>query len=119
MTTRFLRLALLLLTLSGVPAAHAQFAVIDVASLTQLISQLQALEQELATARGQLTQEQAEFESMTGSHGMQQLLGGTVRNYLPSDCSAVQGALQGSAGFAQLSAEVHAARTADAGLSDA
>lgn len=120
MTTRFLRLTLLLLTLSTAPAAHAQFAVIDVASLTQLISQLQTLEQQLATARSQLTQAQAEFQSMTGNRGMQQLLGGTVRNYLPSDWSAVRGALQGSAGgFAQLSAEVSAARTADAGLSDA
>ena len=38
---------------------------------------------------------------------MQQLLGGTVRNYLPSDWSGVQGAVQGSAGgSAALSAEV-------------
>ncbi len=29
---------------------------------------------------------------MTGNRGMQQLLGGTVRNYLPSDWSAVQSA---------------------------
>ena len=120
MTTRFVRLTLLLVTLSGAPAAHAQFAVIDVASLTQLISQLQTLEQQLATARGQLTQAQAEFQSMTGSRGMQQLLGGTVRNYLPSDWSGVQGAVQGSAGgSAALSAEVRAARTADTVLTDA
>ncbi len=119
MMTRFLRCALLLLTVTGAPAAHAQFAVIDVASLTQLISQLQTLEQQVATARGQLSQAQAEFQSMTGNRGMQQLLGGTVRNYLPSDWSGVQGALQGAAsGFAPLSAEVRAARTADTVLTD-
>ena len=57
-----------------IPPAHAQFAVIDVASLTQLVSQVQTLEQQLATARGQLTQAQASYQSMTGSRGMEQLL---------------------------------------------
>lgn len=78
------------------PVAHAQFAVIDVAALTQLISQAQQLEQQLATARSQLTQAQAEFQSMTGGRGMQSLLSGTVRNYLPPDWATLQGVLQGT-----------------------
>ncbi len=78
------------------PVAHAQFAVIDVAALTQLISQAQQLEQQLATARSQLTQAQAEFQSMTGGRGMQSLLSGTVRNYLPLDWATLQGVLQGT-----------------------
>lgn len=78
------------------PAAHAQFAVIDVAAVTQLVSEVQQLEQQLATARSQLVQAQAEFQVMTGNRGMQSLLAGTVRNYLPSDWGTVQSVLQGA-----------------------
>lgn len=75
------------------PAANAQFAVIDVASLGQLVSEVQVLEQQLATARSELGQAQAEFQAMTGSRGMQRLLTGTVRNYLPTDWGTLEGAL--------------------------
>ena len=98
MRTRHTRFALavsLLLALAA-PAAHAQFAVIDIAAVNQLVSQVQQLEQQLATARSQLTQAQAEYQAMTGSRGMQSLLGGTVRNYLPSDWATVQGTLKGA-----------------------
>jgi type IV secretion system protein VirB5 len=78
------------------PAAHAQIAVIDVAALTQLLSEVQSLEQQVATARSQLTQAQAEFQSITGNRGMQLLLAGTVRNYLPPNWTTVQGAAQGT-----------------------
>jgi type IV secretion system protein VirB5 len=90
----FFSISLLLVLVA--PLAHAQFAVIDVAALNQLISQAQQLEQQLATARGQLTQAQAEFQSMTGSRGMQSLLRGTVRNYLPPDWTTLQGVVQGT-----------------------
>jgi type IV secretion system protein VirB5 len=80
------------------PAAHAQFAVIDVASFGQLVSEVQVLEQQLATARSELGQAQAEFQAMTGSRGTQHLLAGTVRNYLPADWSALEGALAGHPG---------------------
>src|SRR6201982_1453390 len=93
--TRFALSAPLLLALVT-PAAHAQFAVIDIAAVHQLVSQVQQLEQQLATARSQLTQAQAEYQAMTGSRGMQSLLGATVRNYLPSDWATVQGALKGA-----------------------
>jgi type IV secretion system protein VirB5 len=95
---RFLSMFAILVLLA--PVAHAQFAVIDVANLTQLISQAQQLEQQLETARSQLTQAQAEFQAMTGSRGMQSLLSGTVRNYLPPDWATLQGALQGPGGAA-------------------
>jgi type IV secretion system protein VirB5 len=89
------------------PAARAQFAVIDVAALTQLISQLQTLEQQVATARSQLSQAQQEYQAITGNRGMQLLLSGTVRNYLPTDWAAVQAAAQGvSSAFPALSSEV-------------
>jgi type IV secretion system protein VirB5 len=94
----FLSLSLILVWLA--PVAHAQFAVIDVAAVEQLVSQVQQLEQQLATARSQLTQAQAEFQAMTGSRGMQSLLSDTARNYLPPDWATLQGALQGSGGAA-------------------
>jgi type IV secretion system protein VirB5 len=103
------------------PAAHAQVAVIDVASVTQLISQVQQLEQQVATARGQLMQAQAEFQTMTGNRGLQSLLGGTVRNYLPPDWATLQGTLQGAGSaagaYSTLVADVTRALNANAVLS--
>lgn len=104
------------LLLAGAPAAHAQFAVIDVASLTQLISELQTLEQQLATARTALAQAQQEYQSISGSRGMGQLLSGTPRNYLPPDWSALTAQLQGSAGYPRLAADVQAALRTNAVL---
>ncbi|HVN45271.1 MAG TPA: type IV secretion system protein [Steroidobacteraceae bacterium] len=99
--------ALALGVVCGLPgAARAQFAVIDVASLSQLVSEVQVLEQQLATARGQLTQAQSEFQSITGARGMARLLGGSVRNYLPPDWGALQSALQGPGLYAQLGRDV-------------
>jgi type IV secretion system protein VirB5 len=100
------------------PAAHAQFAVIDIASLTQLVSEVQTLEQQLATARSQLAQAQQEYQSITGGRGMQQLLAGTVRNYLPGDWAALQGALQGAGGaFPALTTDLRSAISATSVLS--
>lgn len=112
-------LSLSMLLVLAAPAAHAQFAVIDLAAVTQLMSQVQQLEQQLATARSQLTQAQAEFQAMTGSRGMQSLLAGTVRNYLPPDWATLQGVLQGSGAgaYGPLSAEVARAVNANAVLS--
>ena len=84
--------------LTATPAAQAQFAVIDVASLTQLMSQVRALEQQLETARNQLTQARAEFQAMTGGRSMERLLGGTARNYLPPSWESLESALQGTSG---------------------
>src|ERR1700741_2686181 len=113
--TRLLLSASLLLLL-GAPAAHAQFAVIDIPAGNQLLSQVQQLQQQLATARSQLTQAQAEFQAMTGSRGMQSLLSGTVRNYLPPDWATLQGALQGAGAYAGLSADLTRAINANAVL---
>ena len=89
---------LMVVLLAASPAARAQFAVIDVASLTQLVSQVRTLQQQLATARGQLTQAQNEFQSMTGGRGMERLLAGTTRNYLPPDWATLASLLQGAGG---------------------
>ena len=102
---RWIHVALVLLFAMS-PAARAQFAVIDVASLSQLISQVQVLEQQLAAARGQLAQAQTEYQSITGERGMGRLLAGTMRNYLPSDWDALRNALQGSVRYPQLAADL-------------
>ncbi|TLZ36440.1 MAG: hypothetical protein E6K32_16855, partial [Gammaproteobacteria bacterium] len=60
------------------PAARAQWAVVDVGAIAQLVKQVATLEQQLTTARNQLNQTQLEFQSMTGGRGMDTLLAGTV-----------------------------------------
>ena len=87
-----------LVLFTAAPVAQAQFAVIDVASVTQLVSQLRTLEEQLTTARNQLTQSQAEFHSITGPRSMEQLLAGTVRNYLPPSWESLESALTGAGG---------------------
>jgi len=107
MSSRFGWLPVVVVLLFGLaPTARAQFAVIDVASLSQLVSEVQVLEQQLATAQSELTQAQNEYQSITGGRGMERLLPGTVRNYLPPDWGTLQGALQGSARYPQLAADV-------------
>lgn len=88
----------LLALLACAPAAHAQWAVIDVGAIAQLIQQVQLIEQELATAQNELTSSEQTFRSMTGDRGMEGLLGGVLRNYLPTSSNDLQSLLSGSAG---------------------
>jgi type IV secretion system protein VirB5 len=100
--------------------ARAQFAVIDVASIVQLVQQVQQLQQQVATARSQLAQAQSEYAAITGSRGMQQLLSGTVRNYLPTDWAQLSQVLAGASGsFPALATDVSALMSANAVLTPA
>jgi type IV secretion system protein VirB5 len=109
-------LAFPLLLLASV-GAHAQFAVIDVASIAQLVQQAQTLAQQLETARAQLAQAQSQYQAMTGNRGMQSLLSGTVRNYLPAQWSQLTGVLQAGGGaYATLAANVQGNVTANSVL---
>ena len=105
--------------LVSTPAAHAQFAVIDIASVTQLLAEVQTLAQQLQTARSQLSQSQAEFQSITGNRGMEQLLAGTPRNYLPANWAALQSAAQPAGAAGALGTEVGAALRAESLLTQA
>ena len=107
------------LALLASPAAHAQFAVIDIASVTQLLAEVQTLTQQLQTARSQLSQSQAEFQSITGNRGMEQLLAGTPRNYLPANWAALQSAAQPGGAAGALGTEVGAALRAESLLTQA
>src|ERR1700683_3585053 len=87
-----------MLAVGGMKPAHAQFAVIDVASLAQLVQQVSTLQQQVATARSQLSQAQSEYAAITGNRGMQLLLSGTQRNYLPTNWPQVSQVMSGSSG---------------------
>lgn len=70
-------------------SARAQWAVFDSAAVGQLVTQVQTLRQELETACQHLAQAQAEYRALTGSRGMERLLAGMPRNYLPADWAGV------------------------------
>jgi hypothetical protein len=101
------------------PAAHAQWAVVDVGAIAQLLQQVQTALKQLQTAENQLTQAQQHYQAITGSRGMQNLLGGTVRNYLPTDAVSLQAALTGGGSNGSLSAAVQSALNSNAVLSPA
>jgi type IV secretion system protein VirB5 len=96
------------------PAARAQWAVIDVPAIVQLVQEVQTMQQQLATARNQLQSAQQALQAMTGDRGMDRLLGGVTRNYLPSNWTQLTNALQGQgmSGYAGLSAKVQSAMAA-------
>lgn len=76
-------------------SARAQMAVFDAASLGQLAQQGANIARQLAASRAQLVQLQMQYRSLTGNRGMQHLLSGTVRNYLPSNWSSMSALLGG------------------------
>jgi type IV secretion system protein VirB5 len=109
--------ACLIACCTAAPAAHAQWAVIDAPAIVQLIQEVQTMAQQLATAKDQLLQAKQALQTMSGDRGMEQLLSGTNRNYLPSDWSQVTGALQGSSSYALLSSDVKSLISANTILS--
>jgi type IV secretion system protein VirB5 len=109
-----------LLALGGTRPAHAQFAVIDVASLAQLVQQYGTLQQQLTTAQSQLSQAQSQYAAITVSRGMQNLLSGTNRNYLPTNLSQVSQVMSGSSGaYPGLAANVTSIQNTNAVLTPA
>jgi len=97
-------------------AARAQIPVTDVGAIAQLVAEVNTLAQDLNTARQDLAQAQQQYQSMTGQRGMQQLLSGTVRNYLPTNSTQLQAAQQGTGSYT-LGADVSAAVNSNAVLS--
>lgn len=88
----------LLAALMAAPAAHAQWAVIDVGAIAQLVQQVATMRDQLSTARNQLQQAENSYRSMTGSRGMHQLLSNQPRNYLPSDWAQLEAAMRQGVG---------------------
>lgn len=98
--------------------SHAQFAVIDVAAVAKMIEQVKTMSDQLATARNQLTQAQRTLEAMRGGRGMERLLEGTVRNYLPPSWTELERAVDSASGqYQQLSVQFQQLVQASAVLS--
>ena len=79
----------------GATTARAQMAVVDVRAIVQMAQQIRVLQDHLLTARNQLTQAQAQFAALTGPRGMERLLQGASRNYLPPDWGVFEATLRG------------------------
>jgi type IV secretion system protein VirB5 len=112
-------LAFMLLSIIAVPIAHAQWAVVDAPAIAQLIQEVATLRQQLQVAQAQLLQAKQALQSMSGDRGMEQLLSGTTRNYLPMSSTQLIGAAQGGGGYPTLAADVRNAIGANAVLSSA
>ena len=109
-----------LVILAATPAADAQWAVIDVASIRQLIQEVRTAAQQLSVEQSQLAEARQEYQSFTGSRGMQGLLSGVVANYLPTNVTSLEAVLSGYGGsYGPLAASVRSALAANAVLSSA
>jgi type IV secretion system protein VirB5 len=91
----FAATACLAVSVAAAPAARAQWAVVDVGAIAQLIQQLQIMERQLTTSRGQLLSSQQVLQAMSGDRGMENLLSGTQRNYLPTNWTQLMVVLLG------------------------
>ena len=100
--------------------ADAQWAVIDVNAINQLVQEVSVLQQQLQTAEQSLAQQQATVQAMTGSRGMQNLLANTNRNYLPTNWSTMASLVTQTGGAYQALAQtVRTLITANAVLTPA
>lgn len=101
----------------GGQTAFAQWAVVDVGAIAQLVQEGETLAQQLATAQQELQQAQQQYQALTGGRGMEQLLSGTVRNYLPANGNELQMLFaQGTSSYAALSSAMQGTMTANAVL---
>ncbi len=108
-----------LISMAAAPAARAQWAVIDVNAIAQLMQEVQTMRQQLQTAQAQLLQATQALQSMTGDRGMERLLSGTTRNYLPTSWTQLAGAAPGGGAYPALASDVRSAVNANAVLSPA
>ena len=118
MTIRMILLFTMICALSITAGpARAQLAVIDIPATVQLIQQVQTMEQEVRTAENQLAQARQALQTMTGDRGMEWLLAGTVRNYLPATWLQLTNATgPGIGSYPALSSDVQGAVIANAVL---
>jgi type IV secretion system protein VirB5 len=107
------------LAFTSMSTARAQgIPVIDIASLTQLMQQMQYWIQQIQLMRTQVDQLQQTYTAITGPRGMQTLLAGSARNYLPPDWNEMIGVVNNvSATYSGLAVQVQAVMNANAVLS--
>jgi type IV secretion system protein VirB5 len=111
MSTPIFRGIILVVLVSAMAApASAQWAVVDAPAIIQLIQEVKEMEQEVQTAESQLSQAKQALATMTGDRGMELLLSGVTRNYLPSSWTQLTSAMTGNGlGATSLSSSVFAA----------
>jgi type IV secretion system protein VirB5 len=113
-------IVLVLVCTLAATSASAQMAVIDIRAITQMAQQLRVLQDQLANARNQLTQAQAQFAALTGTRGMERLLAGAARNYLPPDWEVFERTLRRvESSYAALGAQIEAVIEGNAVLTPA
>jgi len=96
---RIRQILTIMLTLSSaclLQPCRAQIPVTDLGAISQLITQVANMENQLVTMRNQLVQAESTLKSMTGSRGMEQLLAGQNRNYLPTDWNSLSSVIGNS-----------------------
>jgi type IV secretion system protein VirB5 len=93
--------AVTLISMGLSPVSRAQWAVVDVGAITQLVQEVGTLQQQLQTAERTLLNAQQQFQAITGNRGMQSLLSGTNRNYLPATWSQLSAAITQTGGAYQ------------------
>jgi type IV secretion system protein VirB5 len=99
------------------PVAHAQWAVVDVPATIQLVQEVLTAIQQLETMKSQLQQAEQTLQSMSGGRGMAALLGGTNRNYLPTNWNQLSGLPAGGTGYGALTGSLQNQISANAVLS--
>jgi type IV secretion system protein VirB5 len=110
----------LLATVGFTRPARAQWVVVDPTSLTQLLIQVQQITQEITLAEKTLSQAQQAYNSTTGNRGMQNLISGTNRNYLPANWTQLTGAMSGGGGtYGALGSDITATVSRNAVLTPA
>ena len=104
------------------PASHAQWAVVDVGAITQLIQEVNYWKQQIQAMSSQLNQLQSTYNAMTGNRGMQNLLpvSPQQRNYLPTNWQGLMATLNGLSGsYGVLSAQLNSTLSTNAVLTPA
>jgi type IV secretion system protein VirB5 len=109
----------LIISMAAAPAARAQWAVVDWHAIAQLTEEVNTMRQQLQTAEGQLLQAKQTLQSMTGDRGMENLLSGTPRNYLPTSWTQLANASQAAGAYPGLASDVRGAVNSNAVLSPA
>jgi type IV secretion system protein VirB5 len=101
-----------------VPAARAQWAVVDVPATIQLVQEVITATEQLETLKSELQQAEQTLQSMSGGRGMQALLAGQNRNYLPANWSQLTTlSLAGGGDYGGLSSTVQSLISRNAVLS--
>ena len=89
-------LGILLLTCALQPVQA--IPVVDAGAIAQLVAQIEYWKQQIQGMTDQLAQLKTTHDSMTGPRGMERLLVGTSRNYLPAEWQQLDQALRGLSG---------------------